>query len=82
MSFHGEYDLVSENLKNKTGYYKANNKWYKKIRGLYPQCVGGRTGLKMRGQLPQWGPNHAADCIPTRTQRYENGTIVTNEHGE
>ena len=36
----------------------------------------GRTGLRGRGVLGRWGPNHAADPIVTRWQRDEAGEIV------
>lgn len=41
-----------------TGLYTVQNK-----RPLNPE---GRTGLKGRGVLGRWGPNHAADPIVTR----------------
>jgi len=50
--------------------------------GLYPIEDGrplnlqGRTGLRGRGVLGRWGPNHAADPIVTRWQRDAEGEIV------
>lgn len=32
----------------------------------------GRTGLKGRGLLGRWGPNHAADPIVTRWKRFND----------
>ncbi|RNA15805.1 ADP-ribose mitochondrial-like [Brachionus plicatilis] len=36
----------------------------------------GRTGIRGRGQLGKWGPNHAADPIVTRWKRDEQGNKV------
>ncbi|XP_055378615.1 putative nudix hydrolase 6 isoform X2 [Condylostylus longicornis] len=36
----------------------------------------GRTGLRGRGLLGRWGPNHAADPIVTRWKRTEDGAKV------
>lgn len=36
----------------------------------------GRTGLKGRGRLGRWGPNHAADPIVTRWKRDHNIKII------
>lgn len=47
---------------------------YKLVDDL-PQNPIGRTGLKGRGLLGKWGPNHAADPIVTRWL-YEDGKIV------
>lgn len=33
----------------------------------------GRTGLKGRGVLGRWGPNHAADPVVTRWKRCDDG---------
>jgi len=38
----------------------------------------GRTGLRGRGLLGRWGPNHAADPIVTRWKRSEDGSILKN----
>lgn len=32
----------------------------------YPLNPRGRTGLRGRGRLGRWGPNHAGDAIVTR----------------
>lgn len=39
----------------------------------------GRTGLRGRGLLGRWGPNHAADPIVTRWKRNQNGQCIINE---
>ncbi|XP_077286494.1 ADP-ribose pyrophosphatase, mitochondrial isoform X2 [Arctopsyche grandis] len=44
----------------------------------YPLNPAGRTGLRGRGLLGRWGPNHAADPIVTRWKRDDNKTIVQN----
>lgn len=36
----------------------------------------GRTGIKGRGRLGKWGPNHAADPVVTRWKTDENGKKV------
>ena len=41
--------------------------------------IRGRTGLKGRGVLGKWGPNHAADPIVTRWKRNDNGDVVTSD---
>lgn len=38
----------------------------------------GRTGIRGRGLLGRWGPNHAADPIVTRWKRDTNNSKVTN----
>lgn len=40
-----------------------------KIENGYPLNPIGRTGLRGRGLLGKWGPNHAADPIVTRWRR-------------
>lgn len=39
----------------------------------------GRTGIKGRGLLGRWGPNHAADPIVTRWKRNERGIVTEND---
>ena len=39
----------------------------------------GRTGIKGRGVLGKWGPNHAADPILTRWLRDGNGKKILNQ---
>ncbi|XP_059351902.1 ADP-ribose pyrophosphatase, mitochondrial-like isoform X1 [Daphnia carinata] len=52
---------------------------YKVING-YPINPVGRTGIKGRGLLGHWGPNHAADFIVTRWLRDRvNGQQILNE---
>jgi ADP-ribose pyrophosphatase len=45
------------NRKSYTGIYEISNK--------YPLNPFGRTGVKGRGILGRWGPNHAADPVGT-----------------
>ncbi|XP_078083043.1 ADP-ribose pyrophosphatase, mitochondrial-like isoform X1 [Mustelus asterias] len=45
----------------------------------FPRNPCGRTGLRGRGLLGRWGPNHAADPIVTRWKR-EAGKTVTHSH--
>lgn len=39
----------------------------------------GRTGIKGRGLLGRWGPNHAADPIVTRWKRNARGIVMEND---
>ncbi|XP_059152108.1 transient receptor potential cation channel subfamily M member-like 2 isoform X2 [Physella acuta] len=48
---------------------------YKVVDGL-PLNPVGRTGLKGRGSLGRWGPNHAGDPVVTRWKLLENGTCA------
>jgi len=43
-----------------------------------PLNIKGRTGLRGRGVLGKWGPNHAADPIVTRWKRDNEGEIIKN----
>lgn len=42
----------------------------------------GRTGLRGRGALGRFGPNHAADPVITKWRRDENGNKVFDENGD
>lgn len=42
----------------------------------YPLNPYGRTGIKGRGVLGRWGPNHAADPIVSRWRRSDGGEII------
>ena len=44
-----------------------------------PLNIRGRTGLRGRGILGRYGPNHAADPIVTRWKRDECGAVVNDE---
>ncbi|XP_076331828.1 ADP-ribose pyrophosphatase, mitochondrial isoform X3 [Tachypleus tridentatus] len=44
----------------------------------YPINLQGRTGLKGRGCLGRWGPNHAADPVVTRWKKNDKGDIIKN----
>ncbi|XP_052074855.1 ADP-ribose pyrophosphatase, mitochondrial-like isoform X2 [Mytilus californianus] len=54
---------------------------YEVVEGL-PLNPVGRTGLKHRGCLGRWGPNHAADPIVTRWKRTDDDQIVKGEDGK
>eukprot|EP01102_Stenamoeba_stenopodia_P014840 TRINITY_DN4986_c0_g1_i3.p1 TRINITY_DN4986_c0_g1~~TRINITY_DN4986_c0_g1_i3.p1 ORF type:complete len:219 (+),score=57.77 TRINITY_DN4986_c0_g1_i3:1-657(+) len=58
-----------------TGDRRSFEGKYEVVDGL-PRNPFGRTGLKGRGLLGRWGPNHAADPVVTRWQRKENGEPV------
>ncbi|XP_054733215.1 ADP-ribose pyrophosphatase, mitochondrial [Anastrepha obliqua] len=49
-----------------------------KIENEYPINSFGRTGLRGRGLLGRWGPNHAADPVVTRWQRDADGNKIWN----
>lgn len=76
-------DIPSDNFKplwhNVDG--KVNRKSFLgeyKVENGYPLNPVGRTGLRGRGVLGRWGPNHAADPIVTRWKRL-NGEIVRDQ---
>ncbi|KAI9587635.1 hypothetical protein GQX74_003481 [Glossina fuscipes] len=48
----------------------------------YPLNPIGRTGLRGRGLLGRWGPNHAADPIVTRWKRDKNGSVIKHNVSE
>ncbi|KAL3858491.1 hypothetical protein ACJMK2_013079 [Sinanodonta woodiana] len=52
------------------------------VKDGFPVNPRGRTGVKGRGSLGRWGPNHAADPIVTRWERDENGKVITDENGK
>ncbi|XP_036336332.1 ADP-ribose pyrophosphatase, mitochondrial [Rhagoletis pomonella] len=49
-----------------------------KIENGYPINPIGRTGLRGRGLLGRWGPNHAADPVVTRWKRDADGNVIRN----
>lgn len=50
------------------------------VRKSYPLNPCGRTGLRGRGRLGRWGPNHAVDAIVSRWKRSVlNEKIVSTE---
>uniref|UniRef100_A0A1B6M1F3 Nudix hydrolase domain-containing protein n=1 Tax=Graphocephala atropunctata TaxID=36148 RepID=A0A1B6M1F3_9HEMI len=44
-----------------------------------PLNIHGRTGIKGRGVLGRWGPNHAADPIVTRWKRDDASKVVVDK---
>ncbi|XP_021359215.1 ADP-ribose pyrophosphatase, mitochondrial-like isoform X2 [Mizuhopecten yessoensis] len=50
-----------------------------RIEDNLPRNPIGRTGVKGRGCLGRWGPNHAADPIVTRWRRSDNNVIEKGE---
>lgn len=48
----------------------------------YPLNPRGRTGIKGRGVLPRWGPNHAAESIVTRWKRGEKDSTMNLSSGK
>lgn len=57
---------------------KSHQGPYAVEKGL-PLNIRGRTGLKGRGVLGRYGPNHAADPIVTRWKRSDDGQVVEDE---
>lgn len=58
---------------------QCNNIIYKFDDNNRPINPFGRTGIKGRGILGRWGPNHAADPIVTRWKRNNFGEIIIND---
>uniref|UniRef100_A0A0K8T3I1 Nudix hydrolase domain-containing protein n=1 Tax=Lygus hesperus TaxID=30085 RepID=A0A0K8T3I1_LYGHE len=52
---------------------------YKIVDG-YPLNPIGRTGLRGRGILGKWGPNHAADPVVTRWKRNASNDVIKHEN--
>lgn len=50
-----------------------------KIENTIPLNPFGRTGVKGRGLLGRWGPNHAADPIVTKWKRDSNNSKAKDE---
>jgi ADP-ribose pyrophosphatase len=48
----------------------------------FPMNPVGRTGIRGRGLLGKWGPNHAADPVVTRWKRDASGQIVKDEKSQ
>ncbi|XP_067861714.1 ADP-ribose pyrophosphatase, mitochondrial-like isoform X2 [Heptranchias perlo] len=48
----------------------------------FPRNPYGRTGLKGRGLLGRWGPNHAADPIVTRWKKEVGKTVTHSRTGK
>lgn len=55
------------NRKSHDGHFEIND--------ARPQNPIGRTGISGRGELPNWGPNHAVDPIITRWKKGATGIL-------
>lgn len=68
-NFHPQWNRIDGNINRKShmGEYQ--------IVDLLPLNPLGRTGLRGRGVLGRWGPNHAADPIVTRWKRDESHDV-------
>ncbi|XP_065359982.1 ADP-ribose pyrophosphatase, mitochondrial [Calliphora vicina] len=81
-------DINSSEFKPKWGQIDGNinrasfNGFYEIDNNGCPINPVGRTGLRGRGLLGRWGPNHAADPIVTRWKRDAEGKIVTSPQSE
>lgn len=49
------------------------------IENGYPLNPMGRTGIRGRGVLGRWGPNHAADPVVTQWKKMGNSAKVLHE---
>lgn len=58
------------NRQSHCGLYQLN--------GVYPMNPYGRTGVRGRGLLGRWGPNHAADPIVSRWKRDAARKVLHN----
>lgn len=61
---------------------KINRKSYNGFYNIINSCplnLFGRTGIKGRGVLGRWGPNHAADPIVTRWKKNALNEVVINK---
>lgn len=82
-----DIDLISMSPRPKVMYnaYDEENKvnrishvgFYEVIEGL-PRNPYGRTGMRGRGSLGRFGPNHAADPVATRWKRTSSGIMLDN----
>lgn len=74
-NFKPEWNAIDGKINRKShdGLYKIKNSC--------PLNLFGRTGIKGRGVLGRWGPNHAADPIVTRWKINElnNELVIKNE---
>lgn len=75
------FDTVEVGNEMKTLNRTSHHGKYEVIDGV-PRNPVGRTGLRGRGCLGRYGPNHAADPIVTRWLRDQNGDIVKDGHGK
>lgn len=68
-NFHPQWNRIDGNINRKShmGLYQ--------IVEFLPLNPLGRTGLRGRGVLGRWGPNHAADPIVTRWKRDESHNV-------
>lgn len=75
-SFNPKYNELDGNVNRKShiGAYQ--------VKGKLPLNPFGRTGLRGRGILGRYGPNHAADPIVSTWKRDDNGVIVKHEDGK
>ncbi|XP_069674249.1 putative nudix hydrolase 6 [Periplaneta americana] len=70
--FHPKWNEVDGNI-NRRSYTDVYS-----IVDKYPLNPMGRTGLRGRGILGRWGPNHAADPVVTRWKRGESHEMELN----
>ncbi|EDV21714.1 uncharacterized protein TRIADDRAFT_30196 [Trichoplax adhaerens] len=66
-----KFNSIDGNVDRKSGFGD-----YSLIDGI-PRNPIGRTGIRGRGVLGRWGPNHAADPITTRWKRDDDGNVVS-----
>lgn len=73
LNFNPKWNQIGGNVNRVSfnGLYQIDNG--------YPLNPIGRTGLRGRGILGRWGPNHAADPIVTRWKRDASGNIIKHK---
>ncbi len=74
----GDFQPMFNSLDGKVNR-KSHEKTYQLSSSKEPLNIRGRTGLKGRGVLGKWGPNHAADPVVTRWKRDGQGEKVTRK---
>nr|XP_027194835.1 uncharacterized protein LOC113789492 [Dermatophagoides pteronyssinus] len=75
----GQWDLLDCNLSPKIISNEMDNNFiiYKLDEDSIPMNICGRTGLRGKGNLPRWGPNHYVMLLISRTRLI--GGIQINE---
>ncbi|OTF77807.1 hypothetical protein BLA29_000632 [Euroglyphus maynei] len=77
----GAWDLLDCNLSPKIIPNENNNNFviYKLDEDSIPLNICGRTGLRGKGNLPRWGPNHYVMLLVSRTKLIGNGNVAIHE---
>lgn len=73
-NFHPQWNKMDGNI-NRESYMGVYQ-----IVDSYPLNPLGRTGLRGRGVLGRWGPNHAADPVVTRWRRDKSDNVEIHQN--